>query len=206
MSDSLRPRGLHSPWNSPSNNTGVGSLSLLQGIFPTQGSNPDLPHCRRILYQLGHQGSPRILEWVVYPFSSGSSWPRNWTRVSCVAGGFFTNWAGTLSSCQIPGWDAMDEDFQLETWLVLGEAQCPMNGWLVWFPQLTGHLGPSATETFWLHWWALKINIRIFHIGHDKGKALLQNTEHLALCLREMKSMCSHICRLRSQSPIFLCQ
>ena len=53
-------------------NTGVGSCSLLQGIFPNQGSNPDLPHCRRILYQLNHKGSPRILEWVAYPFSSGS--------------------------------------------------------------------------------------------------------------------------------------
>ena len=64
MSDSLQPHGLYSPWNSPGQNTGVGSLCLLQGIFPTQGSNPDLPHCRRILYQLSHKGSPRILEWV----------------------------------------------------------------------------------------------------------------------------------------------
>ena len=40
-----------------------------------------------------HKGSPRILEWVAYPFSSGSSWPRNWTGISCIAGGFFTNWA-----------------------------------------------------------------------------------------------------------------
>ena len=80
------------PWNSPGQNTGVGSLSLLQGIFPTQGSNPGFPHCRWILYQLSHKGSPRILEWVAYPFSSGSSWPRNWTRVSCIAGGFLTNW------------------------------------------------------------------------------------------------------------------
>ena len=47
MSDSLQPQGLYSPWNSPGQNTGVGSLSLLQGIFPTQGSNPGLPHCRR---------------------------------------------------------------------------------------------------------------------------------------------------------------
>ena len=54
MSDSLRPHGPYSPWNSPGQNTGVGSLSLLQGIFPTQGSNPGLPHCRRILYQLSH--------------------------------------------------------------------------------------------------------------------------------------------------------
>ena len=81
------------PWNSPGQNTGVGSLSLLQGIFPTQGSNPGLPHCRQILYQLSYKGSPRTLEWVAYPFSRGSSQPRNWTRVSCIAGGFFNNWA-----------------------------------------------------------------------------------------------------------------
>ena len=66
----------------------MGSLSLLQRIFSTQGSNPGFPHCRRILYQLSHKGSPRILEWVAYPFSSGSSWPRNWTRVSCITGDF----------------------------------------------------------------------------------------------------------------------
>ena len=111
--------------------TGVGSLSLLQGIFPiqesnpglprcrqslsqlsnqgsprilawvafpfsrrifpTQGSNPGLPSCRQILSQLSHQGSPRILEWVACPFSRGSSQPRNQTRVSCIASGFFTN-------------------------------------------------------------------------------------------------------------------
>ena len=96
VSDSLQPHGPYSPWNSPGQNTGVGSLSLLQGIVPgivpTQGSNPGLLHCRCILYQLSHKGSPRKLEWVVYPFSRGSSWPRNWTRVSCIAGRFFTNW------------------------------------------------------------------------------------------------------------------
>ena len=48
------------PWNSPGQNTGEGSLSLLQGIFPTQGSNPDLPHCKWILYQLSHKGSPKM--------------------------------------------------------------------------------------------------------------------------------------------------
>ena len=57
------------PWNSPGQKTGVGSCSLLQGIFPTQESNPDLPHCRWILYQRSHQGSPRILEWVACSFS-----------------------------------------------------------------------------------------------------------------------------------------
>ena len=64
MSDSFRPHGLYSPWNSPGQNTRVGSLSLLQGIFPTQRLNPGLLHCRRVLYQLSHKGSPRILEWV----------------------------------------------------------------------------------------------------------------------------------------------
>ena len=61
------------PWNSPGQNTGVGSLSLLQGIFPTQGSNPGLLHCRWFLYQLKHKWSPKILEWVAYTFSSRSS-------------------------------------------------------------------------------------------------------------------------------------
>ena len=60
-SNSLQPHGLYSLWNSPGQNTGVGSLSLLQGIFPTQGSNPRLTHCRRILYQLSHQGSPLVV-------------------------------------------------------------------------------------------------------------------------------------------------
>ena len=69
------------------------TLSLLQGIFPTQGSNPNLPHCRWILYQLSHQESPRILEWVAYPFSSRSLWHRNQTGVSCIAGRCLTNWA-----------------------------------------------------------------------------------------------------------------
>ena len=92
-SRSVLSDSLYSPWSSPGQNTGVGSLSLLQKIFPTRGSNPGFPHCRWTLYQLSHKRSPRILEWVVYPFSSGSSWPRNWTRVSWIAGGFFTNWA-----------------------------------------------------------------------------------------------------------------
>ena len=89
----LRPHGLYSPWNSQGQNTGVSSLSLLQGIFPTHGLNPGLLHCRPILYQLRYKGSPIILEWVAYPFSSGSSWPRNRSGVSCTAGGYLTNWA-----------------------------------------------------------------------------------------------------------------
>ena len=65
VSDSLQPHGLHSPWNSPGQNTGVGSLFLLQRIFPTQGLNPRLPHCRRILYKLSYQGSPVEVRAVV---------------------------------------------------------------------------------------------------------------------------------------------
>ena len=72
-------------------NTGVGSLSLLQGIFLTQESTRGLLHCRWILYQLSHKRSPSILEWVAYPFSSRSSQSRDRTGVSCIAGRFFTN-------------------------------------------------------------------------------------------------------------------
>ena len=92
-------RYLYRPWSFPGQNTGVGSLSLLQGIFPTQGSNPGLLHCRWIFYQLSHQGSPRILEWVAFPFSRGSSQPRDRTQVSCIAGGFFTSWATREAPC-----------------------------------------------------------------------------------------------------------
>ena len=65
----------YSPWDSPGQNTGVGSLSLLQGIFPTQGSNPGLLHCRQILYQLSKKGSPLLLaptKWLACPHWVGS--------------------------------------------------------------------------------------------------------------------------------------
>ena len=93
VSDSLWPRGLYSPWNSSGQNVGVGSCSLLQRTFLTQGWNPGLPQCRWILFQLSHKGSPSILEWVAYPFPRGSSRPRNWTTVSHIAGRCFTTWA-----------------------------------------------------------------------------------------------------------------
>ena len=88
-SDSLWPHRL----NSLGQNTGVGSLSLLQGIFPTRGWKPGFLHCRGILYHLNHKGSPTMLEWVAYPFSGRSSCPRIQPGVSCIAGRFFTNWA-----------------------------------------------------------------------------------------------------------------
>ena len=108
------------PWNSPGKNTGVGSHSLRQGIFQTQGSNPDLLHCRQILYHLGHCAvclvwlfvtpwtvahqvpqaplsirilQARILEWAAMPSFRGSSQTRDWTQVSCSVGRFLTVWA-----------------------------------------------------------------------------------------------------------------
>ena len=61
------------------------------GIFPTQGSNPGLQHCRWILYQLSHKGSPRMGRVGSLSLLQGISRPRNQTGVSCVTGGFFTN-------------------------------------------------------------------------------------------------------------------
>ena len=71
VSDSWRSRVLYSPWTSPGQNTGGGSLSLLQGLFPTQRSNPGLPPCRQIPYQLSHQGGP--IRSIFSP--NGDSWP-----------------------------------------------------------------------------------------------------------------------------------
>ena len=74
------------------NITEVDCYALLQEFFPSQGSNPGLLHCRQIIYWLSHQEGPRILEWVAYPFSRGSSQPRNQSRVFCIEGGFFTSY------------------------------------------------------------------------------------------------------------------
>ena len=54
--DSLRSHGLYSPWNSLGQNTGWIAVLFSRGMFPIQGSNPGIPHCRHILYQLSHQG------------------------------------------------------------------------------------------------------------------------------------------------------
>ena len=78
---------------SPGKNSGVDCHALLHGIFPTQGLNPVLLHCRWIPYHLSHQGRPRTPEWVSYPFSRRFSPARSWIRVSYFAGRFFTSWA-----------------------------------------------------------------------------------------------------------------
>ena len=58
VSDSLQPHGPYSPWNSQARILEWVAFPFIQGIVPTQGSNPGLPHCRQILYQLSHKGSP----------------------------------------------------------------------------------------------------------------------------------------------------
>ena len=88
---SLPPADPQHDHQGKSKNTGVRSLSLLQRIFLTQESNRALLNCRWILYQLSHERSPRILEWVAYPFSRGSSRPRTWIGLSCFAGRFLAN-------------------------------------------------------------------------------------------------------------------
>ena len=79
---------------------GILQARILESVafpFSRASSQPrdqtQAPHCRQILYQLSHKGSPRILQSVAYSFSNGSSRPKNQTRVSCIAGKFFTNWA-----------------------------------------------------------------------------------------------------------------
>ena len=98
MSSFLRPKGLYSQWNSPGQNTGVDSLSLLQGTFPTQESNRGVLHCRRILYQLSSQGSPVGTKVMSPPMGVGQweplwllSWQvvslcKPWTVVLCPCG------------------------------------------------------------------------------------------------------------------------
>ena len=99
MSNSLWPHRLYTPWNSPGQNTRLGSLSLLRGIFPTQGLNTGIPQCRQILYQLSHKGRPGVLEWVAYLFSSKSSRPRwlSWQRIRLQSGRpKFIPWVGKI--------------------------------------------------------------------------------------------------------------
>ena len=94
MSNSLRPHGLYSQsmeFSKPEYWSGYPFPS--PGDIPNPGIEPRSPHCRQILYQLSQKGSPRILEWVAYLCSRGSSRHRNRTRVFCIAGGFFTSWA-----------------------------------------------------------------------------------------------------------------
>ena len=114
-------------------NIGVCSLFLLQEIFPTQGSNPGLPHCRRILYQLSHQESPRILEWVAYPFSSGEPQFNSWVRSAGEGEKLPTPvfWPGELHGLQSMGLQRAGQDW--ETFRAMGKPFIPfmlLSGWL----------------------------------------------------------------------------
>ena len=126
-SHGLKPARLLCPWDSPGQNTGVGRCSPLpliphlQGIFPTQGLNPGFLQCRQILYHQSHQEAPWILEWVAYPFSRGSSPPRNPMGVSCIAGWFFTNWATREAKVKL-----VCSIYQATTWPSF-PANCPRN-------------------------------------------------------------------------------
>ena len=88
----LRSYGLYSPSNSPGQNTGVGSLFPSPRDLPNTAIKPRSPTLQTDSLPAEPPASPRRLEWVAYPFSSRSSRPRSRTRVSCIAGGFFTNW------------------------------------------------------------------------------------------------------------------
>ena len=86
------PPGSSAHGDSPGKNTGVDCHTLFQGIFPTL----DWTHVScfaGVLYHLSHHRSQRVPEWVAYPFSRGSSRPRTWTGVACIAGRFFASWA-----------------------------------------------------------------------------------------------------------------
>ena len=87
--------------NSPDKNTRMGCQALLQGIFPTQGLNPGLLHCRQFLYYLSYEESPTILEWVAFFFSRGSSYLKNQTEISFIASEFLTSWL-VFCKCWIP--------------------------------------------------------------------------------------------------------
>ena len=90
------------PWNYPRQNTGVGSLSLLQGIFPTQGLNPGIPNCRQTLYQLSHKGSPKSLSHVQLffnPMDRGA-----WQATACSPPGSSVH---VISQARILEWVAV---------------------------------------------------------------------------------------------------
>ena len=95
VSDSLWPHGSYILWNSPGQNIGVGSLSFLQQIFLTQGLNPGLPHCKWILYQLSHNGSPKMCKHLQIPPHPKLVY--DWGCEPCL----LSNWKGLFCSLQL---------------------------------------------------------------------------------------------------------
>ena len=138
MSDSLQTHGLYSSWNSPGQNTGVGSLSLLQGDLPNPGIKPRYPSLEADSSLAEPQGSPRVLEWVACLFSSRSSPPRNQTRVSCIAGRFFTRqYFGHL----------LQRVDSLEKTLMLGKIEGKRRGWQMrWLNSITDSMDMNLSK------------------------------------------------------------
>ena len=103
----------------------------------TPESPLDSKEIRQILYQLSHKGSPRILEWVTYPSSSGSFWPRNWIRVYCIAGGFFTNWAIRETPVNPKG---------NQPWIFIGRTGAEAEAPILWLPDVKSWLTGKDPE------------------------------------------------------------
>ena len=148
MSIFLWSHRVYSPWNSPGQNTGVGSCFLLQRIFPTQGSNPGLPHCTWILYQLSHQGSPRILDWVAISSSRESPWPRDQTSISCVS-----CIVGKFLTTELLGQPRMLSKFK--PW------------WEVEDPAAFTHVGTVSWETVWFFPGTFPVTLLFIHCAHS---------------------------------------
>ena len=153
VSDSLWPHGLYSPWNSPGQNTGVASLSLLQRVFPTQGWNPGLPHCRQILYQLSPQGSPQMLvaHVNIYQFTP-------LPHVTLVGGSLSCIGTGTKLASEGPG-------TQVHHWL-----------WSIWLAARFANQWVDEIqflEFFEILGWWVVINPKFVHIS-------VQNSPHWA--------------------------
>ena len=147
MSNCLQPHGLYSPWNSLGQNTGMGSFSLLLGISPTQGSNPGLPHCRQILYQLSHKGSPpsRLVRknsqllFLSHMKLPPSRWRWEWNSGNwvCVCGPFA---AASLVNT-LPGCTQRRSNAPSSTTVVLNPHQSlPWMGPLTFFPPVPSDL------------------------------------------------------------------
>ena len=140
MSDSLQPHELYSPENSSGQNTGVGCLFLLQGDLANPGIKPRSPSLQADSSLAEPQGSPRVLKWVAYLFSSGSSSPRNQTWVFCIAGKFFIK----------QYFDLIQRVDSLEKTRILGKIEGKRRrGWqLRWLDSITDSMDMNPSK-FW---------------------------------------------------------
>ena len=156
-------------WNSPGQNTGVGSLSLLQGIFPTQGLNPGLLHNRQILYQLSHKGSPCIyiplhntvgsLFWLI--FTNVNFTISIFLIVICPLSRFLNVF---LFSCKVMSNSLQSHELQYTRLpcpslsFRVCSSSCPLGWWchpnISWSVTLFFSCPQSlpASESFWMNW------------------------------------------------------